>query len=116
MPWEDRDRHRPRQRTESYASSAAGVTVAANGDFSISDFLTPAPPNPCATPVLLIYLRSQTLPAKVEANRATVLRGMLNSLDCEREGAPASASLRRRDPFSVGRTSPCARGARKAST
>jgi hypothetical protein len=30
------------------------VPLAANGDFRIDDTLTPTPPNPCTTPVLLI--------------------------------------------------------------
>jgi hypothetical protein len=30
------------------------VPLAPNGDFDIDDMLTPAPPNPCASPVLLI--------------------------------------------------------------
>jgi hypothetical protein len=35
-------------------STLAGVALAADGDFSINDFLTPAPPSPCESPVLLI--------------------------------------------------------------
>ena len=35
-------------------SHTAGVPLAANGDFRIDDTLTPTPPNPCTTPVLLI--------------------------------------------------------------
>jgi hypothetical protein len=36
-------------------TAAAGVPLAANGDFTINDVLSPAPPaNACATPVLLI--------------------------------------------------------------
>ena len=35
-------------------STVAGVALAADGDFRINDFLTPAPPVPCTTPVLLI--------------------------------------------------------------
>jgi hypothetical protein len=36
-------------------TAAAGVALAANGDFTINDVLSPAPPaNACATPVLLI--------------------------------------------------------------
>jgi len=31
-----------------------GVPLEANGDFRIDDFLSPAPPNPCVGPVLLI--------------------------------------------------------------
>jgi len=30
------------------------VPLEANGDFRIDDFLSPAPPNPCVGPVLLI--------------------------------------------------------------
>ena len=35
-------------------TNLAGVALAPNGDFRIDDFLSPAPPTPCATPVLLI--------------------------------------------------------------
>jgi hypothetical protein len=35
-------------------SNAVGVPLEANGDFRINDTLSPAPPNPCASPVLLI--------------------------------------------------------------
>jgi hypothetical protein len=35
-------------------SDPAGVALAPDGDFIISDSLTPAPPTPCDTPVLLI--------------------------------------------------------------
>lgn len=35
-------------------STAAGVALEADGDFKIDDYLSPAPPSPCATPVLLI--------------------------------------------------------------
>lgn len=44
----------PAATATAHRSSAAGVPLAANGDFSISDFITPAPPTPCSTPVLLI--------------------------------------------------------------
>lgn len=36
--------------------NTAPVPLAGNGDFSIDDVLSPAPPAPCATPVLLIRL------------------------------------------------------------
>src|SRR5574338_1121233 len=35
-------------------SSPAGVPLEVNGDFRIDDTLSPAPPNPCTSPVLLI--------------------------------------------------------------
>jgi hypothetical protein len=35
-------------------TAAAGVPLAANGDFTIDDMLSPPPPASCATPVLLI--------------------------------------------------------------
>jgi hypothetical protein len=35
-------------------SNLAGVPLEANGDFRIDDILSPAPPHPCASPVLLI--------------------------------------------------------------
>jgi hypothetical protein len=35
-------------------SNPAGVALAADGDFRIDDFLSPAPPTPCDNPVLLI--------------------------------------------------------------
>ena len=35
-------------------SSNAGVPLEVNGDFRIDDTLSPAPPNPCTSPVLLI--------------------------------------------------------------
>lgn len=35
-------------------SNPAGVALEADGDFRIDDFLSPAPPTPCTTPVLLI--------------------------------------------------------------
>lgn len=35
-------------------TNLAGVPLALNGDFSIDDVLAPAPPNPCASPMLLI--------------------------------------------------------------
>jgi hypothetical protein len=35
-------------------SNPAGVSLEVNGDFRIDDTLSPAPPNPCTSPVLLI--------------------------------------------------------------
>jgi len=35
-------------------TTLSGVALEADGDFRIDDFLTPAPPVPCTTPVLLI--------------------------------------------------------------
>jgi hypothetical protein len=37
-----------------HSSNAAGVQLQANGDFRIQDSLSPAPPNTCTSPVLLI--------------------------------------------------------------
>ena len=37
-----------------HSSTPAGVALEADGDFRIDDFLSPAPPTPCDTPVLLI--------------------------------------------------------------
>ena len=37
-----------------FSTPTAGVRLAANGDFRIVDTLTPTPPSPCASPVLLI--------------------------------------------------------------
>ena len=37
-----------------HSSSLAGVPLAVNGDFHIQDSLSPAPPNTCTSPVLLI--------------------------------------------------------------
>ena len=37
-----------------HSSNAAGVPLEVNGDFRIDDTLSPAPPNPCTSPVLLI--------------------------------------------------------------
>lgn len=37
-----------------HSSSLAGVQLEADGDFSISDKLSPAPPSTCTSPVLLI--------------------------------------------------------------
>jgi hypothetical protein len=37
-----------------FSTSTAGVMLTANGDFEINDMLSPHPPNPCASPMLLI--------------------------------------------------------------
>jgi len=37
-----------------HSSNLAGVQLEVNGDFRIDDMLSPAPPNPCTSPVLLI--------------------------------------------------------------
>jgi hypothetical protein len=37
-----------------HSTAAAGVPLEANGDFRIDDVLDSTPPNPCASPVLLI--------------------------------------------------------------
>ena len=37
-----------------HSTSAAGVLLQVNGDFRIQDSLSPAPPNTCTSPVLLI--------------------------------------------------------------
>lgn len=37
-----------------HSSSLAGVPLEVNGDFRINDTLSPAPPNACTSPVLLI--------------------------------------------------------------
>jgi len=37
-----------------HSSSLAGVQLEADGDFSINDKLSPAPPSTCTSPVLLI--------------------------------------------------------------
>ena len=44
----------PAATATSHTTTVAGVPLAANGDFRIDDTLTPRPPNPCTTPVLLI--------------------------------------------------------------
>jgi hypothetical protein len=36
------------------SSNPAGVALESDGDFTIDDVLSPTPPNPCTTPVLLI--------------------------------------------------------------
>ena len=40
--------------TVQHSTSAAGVPLQANGDFRIQDSLSPAPPDTCTSPVLLI--------------------------------------------------------------
>jgi hypothetical protein len=37
-----------------FSTSTAGVLLSPNGDFKINDMLSPHPPNPCASPMLLI--------------------------------------------------------------
>ena len=44
----------PPARATSHSTSTAGVLLEPNGDFQIDDALTPAPPDACANPVLLI--------------------------------------------------------------
>ena len=43
-------------------TDATGVPLEADGDFAINDDLTPTPPNPCTTPVLLIRTTGGTHP------------------------------------------------------
>jgi hypothetical protein len=42
------------------STSVTGVPLEADGDFTIKDVLSPAPPNPCTTPVLLIQTTGGT--------------------------------------------------------
>ncbi len=44
------------------SSNPAGVPLDPDGDFTIDDVLSPLPPNPCDTPVLLIRLTLGTQP------------------------------------------------------
>lgn len=44
----------PAATATAHATPAAGVALAANGDFNIDDTLSPPPPSSCGTPVLLI--------------------------------------------------------------
>ncbi len=44
----------PAATATAHSSTPAGVALEADGDFRIDDFLSPAPPTPCDTPVLLI--------------------------------------------------------------
>jgi hypothetical protein len=55
-----------------HSSASAGVPLAPNGDFRIDDVLTTTPPNPCASPVLLI---------RNVANQAWFAAGILRSGD-----------------------------------
>jgi hypothetical protein len=44
----------PAATATAHSSTLTGVALEADGDFRIDDFLSPAPPTPCDTPVLLI--------------------------------------------------------------
>ena len=44
----------PAATATAHNSTLAGVALEADGDFRIDDFLSPAPPSVCETPVLLI--------------------------------------------------------------
>jgi hypothetical protein len=44
----------PAATATAHNSSPAGVALEADGDFRIDDFLSPVPPTPCDSPVLLI--------------------------------------------------------------
>ncbi|MBZ5568393.1 MAG: hypothetical protein LAN64_11150 [Acidobacteriia bacterium] len=44
----------PAAAATAHDSTLAGVALEPDGDFRIDDSLSPAPPNPCSTPVLLI--------------------------------------------------------------
>lgn len=44
------------------SSSAAGVALESDGDFSIDDVLSPKPPDPCVAPVLLIRVTAGSHP------------------------------------------------------
>jgi hypothetical protein len=55
-------------------STQTGVTLEANGGFTIDDVLFPAPPNPCDSPVLLIRNAAGThawFAAGIEDSEAT---------------------------------------------
>ena len=39
-----------------HSSNPAGVPLEVDGDFRIEDMLSPAPPSPCTSPVLLIWV------------------------------------------------------------
>lgn len=43
-----------------HSSTLTGVPLEVNGDFRIDDTLSPAPPNPCTSPVLLIRSAGNT--------------------------------------------------------
>ncbi|HLW55584.1 MAG TPA: hypothetical protein VKW06_22335 [Candidatus Angelobacter sp.] len=44
----------PAATATAHDTTVSGVALEADGDFTINDFLTPAPPFPCVNPVLLI--------------------------------------------------------------
>jgi hypothetical protein len=44
----------PAATATAHNSTLTGVALEADGDFRIDDFLSPAPPTPCDTPVLLV--------------------------------------------------------------
>jgi hypothetical protein len=52
----------PSASASASSSSMTGVPLDAEGDFTINDVLSPAPPNPCTTPVLLIRTTGGTHP------------------------------------------------------
>jgi hypothetical protein len=52
----------PAAGASSSSSSLTGVPLEADGDFTINDALSPAPTNPCTTPVLLIQTTGGTHP------------------------------------------------------
>jgi hypothetical protein len=52
----------PAASASASSTSVTGVPLEADGDFTIKDVLSPAPPNPCATPVLLIQTTGGTHP------------------------------------------------------
>ena len=52
----------PAASATSSSSSQTGVPLEADGDFTIDDVLSPAPANPCDTPVLLIRTTGGTHP------------------------------------------------------
>lgn len=47
----------PANTATAHDSNPAGVALEADGDFRIDDFLSPVPPSPCDSPVLLIRNR-----------------------------------------------------------
>jgi hypothetical protein len=52
----------PASSATASSSSSTGVPLEADGDFTINDVLSPAPSNPCTTPVLLIQTTGGTHP------------------------------------------------------
>lgn len=52
----------PASGATSSSSSPAGVLLEPDGDFTIDDVLSPLPPSPCETPVLLIQTTGGTHP------------------------------------------------------